>query len=142
MYRVVLDANQIVSAFINKIGHPAQILDLFRNDKFEDIISPSIITEVENVLNYPRLQKRHGKTKQEIRDFLSSFIILCINVDLDEKEGFIIPDDPSDDKYILCALNGNADFIITGDKHLLELSSYKNVRILTPREFLGIIKAQ
>lgn len=142
MYRLVLDANQVVSAFIKSNGNPARILDLFREGVFEIIISHEIIEEIEDVLAYPRLQKYHRKTKKEIKNFLSLFADLCINIDLDAQKAIdpIIKDDPSDDKYLLCALEGNADFIISGDKHLLNMSSYKNVRILTAVEFLKIIK--
>lgn len=139
MYRVVLDANQIVSAFLKKTGNPAKVLDLFKNGAFEVIVSPSIIKEIEDVLNYPRLQKYHGKTKMEVKHFLSLFTDLCINIYIENKGEPIVKEDPTDDKYIICALEGNANFIISGDKHLLKLSSYKDVRILTPKAFLGII---
>lgn len=140
MYRVVLDANQLVSAFIKKTGFPARILDLFKEGIFEIVVTPSIIEEVENVLNYPRLQKHHGKSKQEIKNFLFLFADLCIDVDIEEKGERIVEQDPTDDKYLICALKGHADFVISGDKHLLNISSYKNVRILTPREFLRVIR--
>lgn len=141
MYRVVLDANQIVSAFIKSVGNPARILDLFREGAFEIVISQEILKEIENVLIYPRLQKYHGRTKQEIKKFLSLFADLCISIDLKRQKDKapIIKDDPSDDKYLFCALEGKADFIIYGDKHLLNLFSYKNIRILTAVEFLKII---
>lgn len=143
MYRVVLDANQIVSAFIKSIGNPARILDLFREGAFEIVVSPDILKEIEKVLAYPRLQKYHKRSRQEIKQFLSLFADLCINIEINsEKNIVIIKDDPSDDKYLLCALEGKADFIISGDKHLLNIFSYRNIRILTAVEFLKIIKGQ
>lgn len=63
MYRIVLDANQIVSAFVKCTGQPARLLGLFKKEVFEVVISPSIIEEIECVLNYPRLQKYHGRTR-------------------------------------------------------------------------------
>lgn len=140
MYRVVLDANQIVSAFLKSTGHPAKLLDLFKEGVFEVVISPSIIEEMECVLNYPRLQKYHGRTRQEIKQFLALFKDLCINIPVENKRGIIVEDDPTDDKYVVCAIEGDADFIISGDKHLLNLGSYKNIKILTVRKFLEILK--
>lgn len=65
---------------------------------------------------------------------------MCINIPVENIEGIIVKDDPTDDKYVVCAIEGDADFIISGDKHLLNLGSYKNIRILTVREFLEILK--
>ena len=51
----------------------------------------------------------------------------------------IVHTDPSDDKFIHCAINGNAEFIISGDDHLLSLRSVKNVRIVNPSEFMQLV---
>lgn len=47
-----------------------------------------------------------------------------------------VPDDPDDNRVLECALAGDADFIVTGDKHLLRLGAYKHIPILTVRKFL------
>ena len=48
----------------------------------------------------------------------------------------VIRDDPSDDKFLECALAGEAAFIVSGDKHLLRLSVFEGIEILSPRDFL------
>ena len=50
----------------------------------------------------------------------------------------VIKEDPSDDKVLECALSCKAEFIISGNKHLLELGEYKGIKILTPKEFLEL----
>ena len=48
----------------------------------------------------------------------------------------IAPNDPSDNKFIECAIDGNADYVISGDRHLLNIGNYKKVKILKAKDFL------
>ena len=48
-------------------------------------------------------------------------------------------DDPDDDKFIECAVSGNADYIISGDQHLLQLKEYSGIKILNASEFLELV---
>ena len=47
-----------------------------------------------------------------------------------------IEDDPDDDKILECAVAGNADYIISGDSHLLDIGEYRDIRVLNPDQFL------
>ncbi len=51
----------------------------------------------------------------------------------------IVKDDPEDDKFVETALEGDADFIVTQDKHLLKLKDYQGIKVITPEEFLKIL---
>ena len=51
-----------------------------------------------------------------------------------------IPDDPSDEKFLACALAARADFIISGDRHLLRLGMFHGIPILSPKRFFSILK--
>lgn len=135
MFRVVLDANQFVSSILSPDGPPAQILDLWREGIFELVVSPSIIEEIRRVLNYPRLSKIHKKSPEEINLFLEEFETLAFVVP-EKLTLSIVKDDPTDDKYITAALEGEAKFIVTGDSHLLQIRNYEGVKIVTAREFL------
>ena len=66
MFRVVLDANQFVSALLNARGFPAKMLNAWRDGVFELATSLSILAEIQRVLNYPRLVKIHKKSAAEI----------------------------------------------------------------------------
>ncbi len=50
-----------------------------------------------------------------------------------------IKDDPSDNMFLACAVEGAADFIISGDHHLTDMDSFENIKIVNPNEFLRII---
>ena len=63
----------------------------------------------------------------------------CQIVKVNEKISYI-KDDPDDDKILECAVSADCDFIISGDKHLLKLKSYKTIKILNPADFLFILR--
>lgn len=135
--RVVLDANQFVSAVLVPVGRPAQILKAWRQGQLDVLISPPMLAEVRRVLLYPSLQARHGWDKAQVDAFL----------DRVRAAGIPIPgttvvtevfDDPSDDKYLACALEGNAQYIVTGDDHLLRLDPWRGIRIVRPAVFLAV----
>jgi len=52
----------------------------------------------------------------------------------------VVKKDPDDNKFIEAAVEGRAEYIVTQDKHLLEISTYENIKILTPKEFLELLK--
>jgi predicted nucleic acid-binding protein len=54
----------------------------------------------------------------------------------------VVAADPSDDRYLECAIEGEADCIVTGDRHLLALGNYREVEILSPREFVELLAAK
>ncbi|HLE25446.1 MAG TPA: putative toxin-antitoxin system toxin component, PIN family [Thermodesulfobacteriota bacterium] len=135
MFRVVLDANQFVSAILNQDGPPAKVLNAWREGLFELVISPSIIDEIRKVLNYPRLSKIHKKSPKEIDLFLEDLEILAF-VAPEKLSLSVVLDHPTDDKYLVAALEGDAKFIVTGDSDLLTIQEYEGVKILTARAFL------
>src|ERR1700757_3591361 len=135
MFRVVLDANQFVSAILSPYGPPAKILNAWREGIFELVTSSSIIDEIRRVLNYPRLSKIHKKSPEEIDLFLEELAVLSFSTP--EKLSLsIVVDDPTDDKYLVAALEGEARFIVTGDSDLLKIREYEGIRIVTARESL------
>jgi putative PIN family toxin of toxin-antitoxin system len=55
------------------------------------------------------------------------------------KRIFAIQEDPDDNRVLECAVEGSAKYIISGDTHLLNLRQYKNIRIVSPDEYLAIL---
>ena len=139
MIRVVLDANQFVSVVLNDSGIPAKVFNAWRNGYFQLVISPPIIDEIRRVLNYPRLSRIHKKTSKEIDLFLQNLVTLAFNTP-NLMQLRVVQNDPTDDKYLVAALEGQAGFIVTGDTDLLEIEEFEGIRILTPREFLNELK--
>lgn len=141
MLKVVLDANIFVSALINPHGKPAQILNYVFENKIRLFTSSSIIEELERVLSYSRLMKRHGLEKEELKEFISALLSIMSLVE-ERKTIEVIMDDPSDNKYLSGALNAKVDFIVSGNVHLLNLKEYEGIRITTPAQLLEIMERE
>lgn len=128
--KVVVDTNVVISGIFWR-GNPHKILMSWFREKFETLVSEPILEEYERVLK--RLDS--GLTPEEIQRWVeiivihSTFVKPFINIDF-------VRDDPDDNKFIECAVDGNADYIISGDKHLLNIKKYENIEILSPREFI------
>jgi hypothetical protein len=134
MDRAVLDANELVSAFINPFGHPAKVLGAWREGRFELVASPALLGETEEVLNRPRLRKKHGKSPSEVHQWVVD-LSRAATMAQDAIELEVVKADPDDDVILACALEGDAGYLVTGDNHLLELKQYRSIRIVTARQF-------
>lgn len=141
MIRAVLDANVFVSAILSAKGNPGKILNAWRDDKFLLLISRPILEELGRVLRYPKIKKRHRWSEQKIQTFLEDLSRLTI-VTPGKLSLAIIADDPSDDRYLECAVEGEADYLVSGDDHLLRLGAYKEVLIVRPRQFFDVIREE
>jgi len=131
--RVVLDTNVYISAAI--LGRVCEeIIQTCRFSDLEVFISKDIINEIKNKLSHKFLWQ-----DDQINVFLESIMEFCEIVQVDEKISHI-KDDPDDDKILECAVSADCDYIISGDKHLLKLRSYKTIRILNPADFLLMLR--
>ena len=137
--KVVLDTNIFVSALISPNGVPAQIL--FHEAEFQLVIAEEILAELERVLHYDRLQKRYQLREEMIQGYLATLradseVVTITN----PVQG--VSADPDDDKFLACAVAGQADYIVSGDPHLTDLESYQGISILKPRQFLALLDRQ
>jgi uncharacterized protein len=135
MIWVVLDANVLVSAAINSKGAPGQVLAAWRTENFSLLMSESILKEVDRVFRYPKLVKYHQWPDQRIRTFIDDLSHLSV-LTPGETSLSVIEADPSDNRYLECGVEGEADYIVSGDRHLLELGTYQEIQIVNPRNFL------
>ena len=138
MIKVVLDANQFISALLRPQGKPAQILEFIRERKIRLLISEPIEEEIARVLLYPRLQKVHRLSEAGIKENIEKMTSLAetVNPKIIVRA---IPDDPTDNKYLECAVEGRADFIISGDHHLTDLKEFQGIKIVPPAVFLEML---
>lgn len=128
--RVVLDTNVFVSG-VFFTGPPYQIMKAWQKGALEIVVSPPIVEE------YRRVGKRlshkfTGVDLSPILEFVAARAVVVETVELSEP----VCDDPDDDKFLACAISGSAQYIVSGDKHLLKLSGYEGLEIVTPRQFL------
>ena len=135
MKRVVLDTNIFVSMALG--GQTGKINDGWRAGKFLLVVSEEIVSEYLEVLQRPKLH-------------LSARTIAIIVARVYRKAEFVMPEehidiiqkDPSDNKFLEAAIAGKADYIISGDKHLLEIKQFQSIPILIAREFLEILETE
>jgi len=139
MLKVVLDANIFVSAVLKPHSDLARIFELVREDKIKLILSEEILSEIRAVLLYPKIKKRHGRSRKEIEELLDkasqASLLAPGRIDCGE-----IREDPADNKYFSAALEAKADFIISGDHHLKNLKVFEGIRILDPSAFLAFVE--
>jgi len=131
--RAVLDTSTVVSGVIGGIS--TEVLDLLKEGAFEAIISEEILQEYTEVLNRPKF----GFPLWVINDILSYFRVEGIRVSLQGRLN-VIEEDPDDNKFLEAALEGQADYILSGDKHLLNLGEFEGIPIMGSREFLEILE--
>jgi len=130
MIKVVLDTNVFVSALFWR-GAPHQILKkIFRGAIFNSV-SPQILEEIKE-----RLLDKFKVPPEKVKEFLE-IIVFNSEIVYPKKKLNIIKKDPSDNKILECALEARASFIVSGDKHLLEVKERNGIKIISPKEFLS-----
>lgn len=130
MIKAVLDSNVFISGILFPSSIPRKILENAESDKFRLVISKAIITEIRGVLRV-KFDFEIGKLE------LFEELILAISELVEPKIKIsIIKDDPDDNKILECAVEGKVNYIVSGDKHLLNVNSYQRIKIITPREFM------
>lgn len=137
--RVVLDTNIIVSAFLVALGTPARIVAAWRAQRFELVVSPALLAEYEAALNYDRVRRRHGLSPEQIAREVQVIGEVALVVEPTNVLA-VIADDPDDDHVLACAVAGEADYIVSGDPHILALREYQGIRVLSPRAFVAVLE--
>jgi uncharacterized protein len=111
MIKVVLDANQFVSALLKPQSNPAQIVRLVYEGDLTLLLSPAILDELQRVLAYPKIKKLHRHAPEEIERFFQKLERIAVIIP-GILSVFEIVDDPSDNIYLACAVEGNAGSIV------------------------------
>lgn len=136
MLRVVLDTNQFVSSVLVPHGLPAQVIDAWRRREYLLVTSPALIAEIRATLNYPRLRRKYPITDEQVERLVTLLEQDALVVPGEADTSGAIADDPDDDRVLACAVDGMADLIVSGDRHLLDLRAYRGIPIVTARKFL------
>ena len=115
----------------------ALLQDLWINQDFELITSVEIIKEISRVLNYPRIKEHFKPTEENIRLIFRKAIILKDIYHTDK-----IADDPTDNKFLACALEKKADYIVSRDPHLRNLKHYHGIQNVDATTFIEKVKGK
>lgn len=136
--KIVIDNNIFISGTFWK-GAPHQIIKLAEENKFEIAVAPEIIEELSGVLQREKFKWLFMESETDFDEVIEKVLELVEIYPLLTKVD-IIKDDPSDNIFLACALSAQASFIISGDRHLLNLKKFQNIPILTPQQFLNKFK--
>lgn len=120
--RVVLDTN-----FWN--GIPSKILENWIENKFQLLITEEILQEYQTTL----LRISKGKRDELVNAW--AMLIIQNSIVVNVQHRFKLSVDPDDDKFVDCAVSGNARYIVSGDSHLLDLKRVMNIKIVKANEF-------
>jgi hypothetical protein len=140
VHRIVLDTNVIVSGTILTTGVPAEILEAWRERRFDLIIGPTVLTEVDRVLRLPKISRRYSLDLQSVQSLLELLVARAILV---TEKGLVSSGlrDPKDNPILACAVEGGADYIVTGDRDLLVLERFQGIPIISPAAFAAVLDA-
>jgi len=134
--KVVLDTNVLISALI-KAGKPRELLFQIGKGKAQLVLSRGILDEFLEVSEDSRV--RRYVDESDLVEILK--VIGSIGKTVRVKSKFrVIKDDPDDDIILRTAHDGKADYIVSGDKHLLSLKEFREIKIVSVDEMLKLLK--
>lgn len=142
MLRVVLDTNVFVSSLLSTEGTPAQLLNAWREGRYMLVTSPAIIAEVVEVVESPRISKKYFIRHQDVENLVDVLKTDAVLVPGEAGVKGSVPRDPRDEMFLACAIDANADCIVSGDRHLLDLQTFRGIPILTVNEFAEELENQ
>jgi uncharacterized protein len=129
--RCVFDASVLVSALLLNNSKPRMAMDLaLKRGKI--LLSYSVLAELYDVLS--RKKFRRYIDEEDVRGFLAALTREAEWVDIGLR--IVACRDPKDDKFLELAVCGHAEYIVTSDADLIALHPFRNIKILTPSEFL------
>jgi hypothetical protein len=128
--RVVFDTNVYFSAFTHPLGPPFRIWEQAVKGRFILLTSPAILREIAHVLrDVLRCEENDIVARLKLVAKAAEIISPAIR-------SRAIADDPADDRILECAVAGRADLIVSGDRHLRNLKSFRGIGIVQPSDFL------
>ena len=129
--RLILDTNVLVSAFVFKSTTASKVVR-FSAQKHTILFSESTFKELKSTL----LKQKFAEIAE--LSTIRSFIVNLVRMGefIEPKTEITACRDPKDNKFLELAIAGNVECIVTGDKDLLELNPFRNIQIITPKEFI------
>ncbi len=139
MLAVVIDVNVVVSAVMSPLGAPRRVLEAWHAGLIEALTSTGIIDEVAAKLLDPAIGGRLGVTVAEVET-----VVLLLQTEarlISPVSEPPVTGDPEHDHVLAVVVAGHADYLVTGDKKLLQLGHHGSATIISPRNFLAVLSA-
>lgn len=125
---IVIDTNIVASA-IFFCGKPLELIKLLLDNQIISTATPAIVLEYNSTIEYLLEKYKGNHIKVPLMQIVSAMKLIP------ESDTIHICRDPDDDKFISCAVDSNAIYIVSGDKDLLVLEEYKGIEIITVSQF-------
>lgn len=131
---IVADTNVIISALFWK-GNESKIMNLAEEGKIKLLSSAALLNELKNVLSHERFGLEEKTVDENVK-----YILTISEIVSPKRKLKVIREDPADDRVLECALEGRADYIVSGDKHLLQLNEFHRTKIVRAKGLLDILR--
>lgn len=128
--RLVLDTNVLVSAILSD-GPPRRVLARCISRESILLESPLALQELAEVLHRPKFRL----TEEEVERALAAVATIAELIE-PTTDVSVVVEDPDDDIFLALAVDGRADLLVTGDRHLLDLKSFRGIPIVRPADAL------
>ena len=126
--RIVIDTNIVISAIFFG-GVPRKIIEAVVNKMIDACATPEITVEYQEIIQ-EMISRKQGHLRMDLFNlYLEKLRIL------ESKTRIHVCLDPDDDKFLSCAIDAKAIYIVSGDKDLLDIRDYNGVEIITAAEF-------
>lgn len=134
----VFDSNILVRIALAKTNRVKLLWQAAQTGRYRLLISESILTELGRVLRYPRIRERYQLTDVTIDDFLNSLRLVAFTTQ-DLYQVSRVQADETDNIFLACALEGNADYVVSEDPHLRDIKDYQGISIIGIVDFQKVI---
>lgn len=136
MHKAVLDSNIFISFLISHKPPISTIIDLWRRGELAVYYSAEILDELKRALEYPKIRKLFsGSEPESLVDAVKTLGILVVT-----SEKVDACRDKEDNKYLEACLESDCGFLISGDEDLLATKEFRGIKIVSPKEFVNLIK--
>ncbi|MDI6792587.1 MAG: putative toxin-antitoxin system toxin component, PIN family [bacterium] len=137
LFKAVIDTNIFISGLISEKGKAAALINSWRKGNFVLVISPQLIDEFLKVVKRPHIKEKYNIKEKQIKGLVKTIYKKALRVKgLYEVEK---SEDPKDNMFLACALEGKADYLVSFDPHLANLKYYYGVQIVSVGDFLKLL---
>lgn len=127
--RVVFDTNVLISAWFWN-GNESRLVELVERGEIDGYASPQMLRELMKALGYPKFELNEAEIET-----IFSYYALTLNV-VEPKHEVNVVEDGQDNRVLECAMEAKANYIVSGDHHLLLLRKFEGIRIVKAKELL------
>ena len=135
--RVVIDTNVLISAVIKPKSRMGLIIQRLHQSEYTLVFSPEMLEELVEVYSRPKIQQKYHLDQEALNTIVG--VIVTRGESIVPTTDVNICRDPDDDMLLSLALDGHADYIVSGDGDLLSLSPFRGIAIIKPEEILDIL---